>query len=149
MTHHFVKIVFFALIVGCAPLYNNNHSNSNITWNIQSDDYLEQFKLENYLKIHSLVINNKKKITAKIKLNMTFDPLAYAMNITYIRYMGSVNASLEIYDEDKMILQKTIKIVSSYNSNQEFEAVCSKDAAKERLLQSLALAIVKEISIIS
>ncbi len=110
-----------------------------------------KFKQEMNSLLSTLTPPPGEKLKIKIHLTESFGDIGYGSDASILRSQGRMIAILEIYSSHATPLYKnTIDMVSSYtiNNSEEFTNLNAKNAARERIIISLASEVSREISFV-
>jgi hypothetical protein len=106
---------------------------------------LHQLRQRLRKQLAGLALNENYKIF--VRLNEESGSVAYAADATASRAMDRLSAQLIINKDDQTVFETTLNVVTSYsqNVNDEFVNQSARTGAKERLIESLNIDIVREI----
>ncbi len=110
-----------------------------------------KFKQEMNTLLSTFTPPSEEKLKIKVHLTEAFGDIGYGSDASILRSQGRMVATLGIYSSKATLLhENTLDTVSSYtvNNAEEFTNLSAKNAARERLIISLASEVSREISFV-
>ncbi|MHA1558766.1 MAG: hypothetical protein ACTSXG_03055 [Alphaproteobacteria bacterium] len=100
--------------------------------------------------LKTIKMPQNKKITVELDIKEIFDYIGYASDVTVVRSQGHFIVDLDILQNYNSIHKKKLTAITSYtiDENEEFTNLSAQNAARERLIQQIALDISREIAFV-
>ena len=138
---------------GFTPIYNNNEIYTNLTA-IKVEDINGEigFKLKSKIEesLNPLISNNDVNYSLSINLNKVTSPLAIQRDNYAIRYNMTITADYKLLkiDNQQIIDQGSINMITSYNAGAPFANFVSEENAENNNLIELASEIKRRLILV-
>lgn len=110
-----------------------------------------RFKQELLTLLTKLKLPSTEKVEIRIQVGEGYGDIGYGADASVLRSQGRLAANIQMYGaNEKPFYENTLDMVSSYtiNESEEFSNLNAKNAARDRLIITLAKDVAREISMV-